>query len=104
MSNKKLFEKRAFELTVGEFVKAIIEELKEESLVNIAPEESYIHKGIKGIMEIFQCSKSKATAIRASGIIDDACIQNGNSFLIDRRTALNLMKNNADSRSYTINK
>lgn len=102
MSKENLLEKRAFELTVGEFIKAIVEELKEESLVNIAPEESYIHKGIIGIMEIFQCSKSKATAIRASGIIDDACIQNGNSFLIDKRTALNLMKSN--SNRYPVNK
>ena len=104
MSKEELLEKRAFELTVGEFVRAIINELKEEEYVNIVPEDSYMHKGISGIMEIFQCSKSKAVAIRASGIIDDACIQNGNSFLIDRRTALNLMKNNAGSRSYTTNK
>lgn len=104
MSTQELFKKRALDLTAGEFAKVIIHELQEASLINATKEETYSFKGIKGIMEIFQCSKSKAVAIRASGIIDDACIQNGNSFLIDRRTALNLMKNNADSRSHTINK
>ena len=58
---------------------------------NVPP--SYSFKGIKGIMEIFQCSKSKAMGIRACGIINTACIQNGNSFLVDRDLALALMKN-----------
>lgn len=102
MSTKELFAKRAIDLTAGEFAKVIAYELKETSLINVPKEETYSFKGIKGIMEIFQCSKSKAAAIRASGIIDDACIQNGNSFLIDRRTALELMKNK--SNQYPTNK
>lgn len=37
--------------------------------------------------------------IRASGVIDDACVQNGNSFLIDRELALSLMKNKSHKYS-----
>lgn len=102
MSTKELLEKRAFELTAGEFAKVLAHELQQASFINASNEETYSYKGINGIMEIFQCSKSKAIAIRASGIINDACIQNGNSFLIDRKSALNLMKNNANQ--YPVNK
>ena len=86
-----LQQKRAIDLTAGELAKVLASELstKQEN-TPITPNFSF--KGIKGIMDIFQCSKSKAMGIRASGIIDDACIQNGNSFLIDRETALSLMK------------
>ena len=92
MSYKELFEKRTIDLTVGELVKALVFELKEnQGAENYSP--SYSYKGIKGIMEIFQCSKSKAMGIRASGVIDEACIQYGNSFLIDRELALLQMQN-----------
>lgn len=94
MNIDNLKEERIVDLTTKELIYVIIDELKKEEYINIIPEDTYMHKGLKGIMEIFQCAKSKAVAIRASGIIDDACIQCGNSFLIDRRTALELMKNN----------
>lgn len=91
MSYEDLFQKRAIDLTAGELARVLAFELEEKRKVeNESP--SYTHKGVKGIMDIFQCSKSKAMGIRASGIIDDACIQNGNSFLIDRNMALQLMR------------
>lgn len=86
-----LQQKRAIDLTAGELAKVLASELSDVQRTNQeAP--SYSYKGIKGIMEIFQCSKSKAMGIRASGVIDNACIQNGNSFLIDRGLALQLMR------------
>lgn len=96
-----LQEKRAIDLTAGELAKVLASELSsiKESVNNTT---SYSFKGIKGIMEIFQCSKSKAMGIRASGVIDGACIQNGNSFLIDRDKALMLMKDK--KHSYAPNK
>ena len=90
MNYDELLEKRAIDLTAGELAKALAIELKEQQQVSILP--SYSHKGIRGIMEIFQCAKSKAVGIRASGIIDGACIQNGNSFLVDKSLALQLMR------------
>lgn len=87
-----LQQKRAIDLTAGELAKVLASELAEQQETSkVSP--SYSYKGIKGIMEIFQCSKSKAMGIRSSGVIDNACIQNGNSFLIDRELALSLMKN-----------
>ncbi|NDV66921.1 DUF3853 family protein [Bacteroides sp. 224] len=94
MSYEELFQKRAIDLTAGELAKVLAFELEEKRKVeNESP--SYTCKGIRGIMDIFQCSKSKAMGIRASGIIDDACIQNGNSFLVDRNIALQLMRDKA---------
>lgn len=87
-----LQQKRAIDLTAGELAKVLASELAEHQ-ENTKEIPTYSYKGIKGIMDIFQCSKSKAMGIRASGVIDGACIQNGNSFLIDRDTALRLMKN-----------
>lgn len=86
-----LQEKRAIDLTARELAKVLASELS-VTQKNIEEKPTYSYKGIKGIMEIFQCSKSKAMGIRASGIIDKACIQNGNSFLIDRDLALICMK------------
>lgn len=95
-----LQQKRAIDLTAGELAKVLASELStKQTDTSISP--SYSFKGIKGIMEIFQCSKSKAMGIRSSGIIDDACIQNGNSFLIDRELALSLMKNKAHNYTST---
>ena len=45
MSKEELLEKRTFELTVGEFVRAIINELKEEEYVNI------INKRLEGLKD-----------------------------------------------------
>lgn len=93
-----LQQKRAIDLTAKELAKVLVSELS-ETQKNTERKPTYSYKGIKGIMEIFQCSKSKAMGIRASGIIDDACVQNGNSFLIDRELALSLMKNKSHKYS-----
>ena len=88
---ENLLEKRAIDLTAGELAKILAFEIVETQKQG-NDTHSYSYKGIKGIMDIFQCSKSKAMGIRASGIIDGACIQNGNSFLVDRDIALMLMR------------
>ncbi|MDH6358906.1 hypothetical protein M2135_002799 [Parabacteroides sp. PF5-9] len=91
MNHEELYQKRVVDCTVGELVKVLTIELREVLKVeNESP--SYSYKGVRGIMDIFQCSKSKAMRIRVSGIIDDACIQTGNSFLVDKNMALNLMR------------
>ena len=92
MNYENLLEKRAIDLTAGQLAKVLAFELEEKRKAE-KESPSYSYKGMNGIMEIFQCSKSKAMAIRASGIIDDACVQYGNSFLIDKPIALELMRN-----------
>lgn len=82
-----LKNKRIIDITVEEFIKVLAFELSSNE-----KKPSYSYKGLRGIMEIFKCARSKAMNIKASGVIDDACIQNGNSFLIDKDLALSLMK------------
>ncbi|WP_101689966.1 DUF3853 family protein [Dysgonomonas massiliensis] len=99
MELQQLQQKRAIDLTAGELAKVLASELSVTQ--NLSKESSsYSFKGIKGIMEIFQCSKSKAMGIRTSGVIDEACIQNGNSFLIDRDLALALMRDKTSYKTY----
>lgn len=49
-----------------------------------------ILRGYAGLMEIFQCSRSKAMRIKASGAIDAAISQEcpGGTFYIDEELAL----------------
>lgn len=91
--NQKL-NLRVIDLTVEQLIDVIGSEVESraKTVLKNTSSPTYSHKGIKGIQEIFHCSKSKSLGIRASGIIDDACIQYGNSFLIDKNKALELMK------------
>lgn len=94
MSDNFNLNQRVIDLTVDQLSDVIankVFEVTKSQLANLAP-PSYSYKGIAGLCEILICSRSKAIAIRASGIIDDACIQYGNSFLIDKNKALELMK------------
>lgn len=90
MNNNYNLNQRVIDLSVKELADVIANRVK--SIIENQPTPTYSYKGLKGVQEIFHCSKSKALGIRASGIIDDACIQNGNSFLIDKNKALELMK------------
>lgn len=97
METKKLLERRAIDLTAQELAQVLLHEL---DLNHKTEPPSYTYKGIKGIMEIFQCSKSKAMAMRSSGCLDDACVEYGNSFLVDRMLALSLMKEKRNASLY----
>lgn len=69
-----------WQLTVGQFM-----ELQNRS----ASEKKYEY-GIKGLAKILGCSRTKAAEIKASGIIDEAIVQNGNIIVIDKEKALQL--------------
>lgn len=59
-------------------------------------------KGIAGIMAIFQCSRSKACEMRASGELDEAITTyGGRSFLIDEQKALAIKGKKQGDRRYT---
>lgn len=63
--------------------------------------ESRRFKGVKGIMEIFQCSRSKACRIKESGVIDGAITHiNGRLFLVDEQKALQAFENRKGGRRY----
>ncbi|MDV3774550.1 hypothetical protein CMU14_15865 [Elizabethkingia anophelis] len=46
--------------------------------------------GIKGLAKILGCSRTKAAEIKASGILNEAIVQNGNIIVIDKEKALQL--------------
>lgn len=48
--------------------------------------------GIPGIMQLFNCSKSKAQKIKNSGVISGAIQQDQRTIIIDTRLALKLFK------------
>ncbi|HFI4797895.1 DUF3853 family protein [Elizabethkingia anophelis] len=46
--------------------------------------------GIKGLAKILGCSRTKAAEIKASGILNEAIVQNGNIIVIDKEKAIQL--------------
>lgn len=93
-----LLSKRAIDVTVDELATVIA-----AKLLAIQPrrEEKKVLSGIPGIMEIAQCSRSKASRLRKSGILDAAITTIGRGFLIDANMALELLKKRRGGRQYT---
>lgn len=94
---QELLGKRAIDATVDELATVIAAKL----LTNQPrQEEKRVLSGIPGIMEIAQCSRSKASRLRKSGILDAAITPTGRGFLIDANIALELLKNRKKGRQY----
>ena len=72
-------------LTVEEFL---------EVTKNFTSNDKYEY-GLKGLAKIFGCSLSKASDMKASGILKDAIIQNGQIIIIDREKAIELFRKDA---------
>ena len=79
-----------WQLTVGQYIElqqsitpTIIE--KHEELDNLA-------YGLDGLAQLIGCSKSQAFRIKESGRLDDAITQLGRKIIIDKRLALELLK------------
>ncbi len=75
------------DLTVEEF----------QSLFNINPNQEYEY-GLKGLAKILSCSRSKASQVKSSGILDDAISQNGGHIMIDKKLALELYHQHSSKR------
>ncbi|MGU9939420.1 DUF3853 family protein [Empedobacter brevis] len=71
------------ELTVGEFL---------DLTNNLPTKKEYVY-GLKGLAKILGCSRTKASVIKQSGILDDAISQNGKIIVIDKDKALKLFGN-----------
>ena len=74
-------KKLLFQLTVEEFL----------SLQQSNRTEKKYEYGLKGLAKVLGCSRSKASELKSSGILDDAIIQNGNIIIIDVEKALQLL-------------
>ena len=67
-----------------------VEEFLEESKKIIA-DENYAY-GLKGLAKFLGCSRSKASEMKSSGMLDEAIIQSGNIIIIDKKKALELLR------------
>jgi hypothetical protein len=86
-----------FKLTVGEFLK--LQELQNEQIkLLFSAKSSKYEYGIKGLAKTLGCSRSKASRIKASGILDEAIFQNGKMIIIDKDKALELFNKIKDKK------
>lgn len=72
-----------------------ISEIPKEEATTTLPEFVY---GIPGIMQLFNCSKSKAQKIKNSGVIAGSIQQDQRTIIIDTRLALKLFKEYASQK------
>lgn len=77
-----------WQLTVGEFLELQKTEIQ---LALVAKNKKYEY-GLKGLAKILGCSRSTASKIKNSGILDEAICQNGKLIIIDKEKALELLK------------
>ena len=64
-------------------------------------QESRKLRGVEGIMTIFKCSRSKATKLKESGVLDDAITRvSGRIFLIDEQKAIEAVDKKRMGRRY----
>lgn len=80
-----------WQLTVSEFF-----ELQKEQFSLFFAKDKYEY-GLKGLAKILGCSRTKASQIKASGILDEAIFQNGKIIVIDKDKALELFKNSENN-------
>ena len=58
-------------------------------------------RGLPGIMEIFHCSRSKASRLKESGVLDEAITRvSGRMFLVDEQKALAAVAKKKGGRNY----
>jgi hypothetical protein len=74
-------KKPLFQLTVEEFLE----------LQKAYSSEKKYEYGLKGLAKLLGCSRSKASELKSSGILDEAIIQNGKIIIIDKEKALQLL-------------
>ncbi len=78
------------ELSVGELMDILKEFSLKEKVIHI--EEKKYAYGLSGLARILGCSRTRASEIKQSGILDDAISQNGRKIVIDVDLAIKLFK------------
>lgn len=79
-----------WQLTVREFLELQQEALKPQTVIQ-QPEKRLVH-GLEGIAQLFGCSRTTASEIKKSGVIDDAITQVGRTIVVDADLALQLAR------------
>ncbi len=84
--------KRVVDLTLGEVLDAIEARVKQTMSGQVRRDEvdRRMVYGLKGIQQLFNCSKTTASRIKQSGRIDAAISQIGDMIVIDADKALEL--------------
>jgi hypothetical protein len=77
-----------WQLTVGEFLDLIGQKPEEPKVADYTGDET-VH-GIKGIADLFGCSKTMVHEYRKQGWIEPAIRQNGRKIVCDAKLALEL--------------
>ena len=72
------------------FAKMVAEELVKVMPQPATPSEQY--SGIDGIASIFKCGRTKAQAMKNSGVLDSAITITGKKFIVDKQKALAAMQ------------
>lgn len=83
---------RIIDLTLGDFLAAVEDRVKEVLAGKPQADEKkkrYVY-GLKGLAQLFGCSKTTASRIKTSGRIDKAIKQVGALLIIDADLALDL--------------
>ena len=79
-------------LTVAEFRNLMKEATAQEPRsVPVENNEEYIY-GIAGLAELLKCSRTTAQKLKSSGRIDKAITQVGRQIIINKKTVLNILK------------
>ena len=73
------------DLTVEELVSII-----QKTVAKALTERPRYVKGMQGLMDLFECSKSTAHRIKSSGMINKAIRQQGHTFIVNADLALEL--------------
>ncbi|MDR2084372.1 MAG: DUF3853 family protein [Bacteroidales bacterium] len=84
---------RIIDLTVGELMQLLGKDYTPVTERNFVPtpEKRYVY-GIKGIADLFDCSKTTANRIKKSKVIDEAIHQSGRKIVVNADLALELMR------------
>ena len=80
-----------WQLTVADLME-ILKEVQQVRPVIQQPEKRFVH-GLKGIAQVFGCSRTTASEIKKSGAIDEAITQVGRTIVVDAELALQLARN-----------
>jgi hypothetical protein len=83
-----------WQLTVADLME-ILKEVQQQPVIR-QPEKRFVH-GLKGIAQIFGCSRTTASEIKKSGLIDEAITQVGRTIVVDAELALQLAKSRKKS-------
>ncbi len=79
-----------WQLTVADLMD-ILKEIQQQPIIQ-QPEKRFVH-GLAGIAKLFGCSRTTASEIKRSGVIDGAITQVGRTIVVDAELALDLAKN-----------